>query len=429
MADIKEIADAVRSVSVRTDRFKTSKISICFAMPLKKETAAENALLPFILHHSCKHFPTMRELNRRLAMLYGASVGAGVIKSGEAQIMRLSISAVDDRFAADGEKLSSQCAELLFDMIFEPNFENGVFSKKDLDQEKRLMLERIDSELDDKRLYALTRCEEIMCENEAYGVNKFGTKELVGKITPESLYKAWQTMLKTAVIQINVIGSADIAEIERSFAGRISKIGRTQSVKLRTQFIQKAGEVKRITERMPIKQGKLVMGFRVDMSDAMENYGPFSVMNDVLGGGPYSRLFVNVREKMSLCYYCSSRLVRQKGVLFIQSGIETENKQKATDEIMNQLEIMKKGEFEQSELEASKMAIVDALNAYGDMPSDIDSWYTGQICLAQTYTPDEAIAWINAVTREQVKEMANKLTLDAVFMLEGTDKGEEKEGA
>lgn len=45
-------------------------------------------------------------------------------------------------------------------------------------------------------------------------------------------------------------------------------------------------------------------------------------MTDVFGGGPYSRLFMNVREKLSLCYYCSARLIRGKGIIVIQSGIE-----------------------------------------------------------------------------------------------------------
>lgn len=420
MAYIKETAKGVRLINEATDRFKTGKISICFAVPLTKETAAANAILPYLLHHSCKRYPTMEKLNRKLAMLYGASIGAGVVKSGETQIIILSANAIDDRFALEKESVCAQCAELLCDMIFEPNFENGTFTKSAVEQEKRLMLERIDSEMDNKRAYALRRCEEIMCENEAYGLSRYGSKEDVEKLTPDDIFTAWQKLLKTAKIQVVIVGNSDVEQIEKSISQRIEKIDRGQLVELKTQFVKTASEVKEKTEEMAVKQGKLVMGFRVNMSDAMEHYGPLTVMNDVFGGGPYSRLFLNVREKMSLCYYCSSMLVRQKGLMMLQSGIENENKQKAIDEILNQFEIMKKGEFTDDDFAASKMAITDALNSYKDMPSDITAWYTNQIAYDDIFTTEQATERINAVTREQVTECARLVTLDTVYMLEGT---------
>ncbi|MCR4925678.1 MAG: insulinase family protein [Clostridiales bacterium] len=427
MADIKEISKAVRLVSVPTDRFKTSKISICFALPLKEETVASNALLPYLLHHSCAKYPSMELINNHLAMLYGASIGASVLKAGESQIMRLSISAIDDRFSLDNESISAKCAQLLCDLIFEPNFENGTFSNADIEQEKRLMIERIDSEMDDKRAYALRKCEELMCADEPYGLSKYGTKEQVKKLTADDVFKAWQRMLKTAKIQINVIGNADLKKIEESFADNLKKIGREEPAVLSTKFIGKADKIKEKTEQMEIKQGKLVMGLRVDIKDAMEKYAELSVMNDVFGGGPYSRLFANVREKMSLCYYCSSRLVRQKGVIFIQSGIETENKEKAVKAILEQFEIMKKGEFSKEDFEASKKAIVDALNSYGDMPEDIDVWYTGQIIYDEIFSTKKAVEMINKVTVDEVTKAAQLVTLDTIFMLEGTGDSEEGE--
>ena len=81
----------------------------------------------------------------------------------------MSIGAIDDRFAIDGESVAESAVALLFDLIFEPKLENGMFTKADVDIEKRLLAERMMSEQDDKRVYAQLKCQELMCSEEAFG--------------------------------------------------------------------------------------------------------------------------------------------------------------------------------------------------------------------------------------------------------------------
>lgn len=421
--ETRQVAQGIRLCAAPTERFKTAKISVNMAMPLKKDTASLYAVLVYFLHRSCKKYPDMTKLNMRLAYLYGATISAGVTKIGEAQVLRLSLTSIDERFALDGESVTEKCMELLLDMIFEPNIIDGAFSEKDVSQEKRLMLEKIESERNDKRSYAKQRCEELMCENEVYGINRLGTAEDVEAITPEALYEAWRTLLKEAVVQINVVGTANADKIAASIKERLSDKDRDHIKLPETVIVRKAEKVREVTETMPINQGKLVMGMRVDYNP--DERAAFAIMCDVFGGGPYSRLFTNVREKMSLCYYCSARLNSDKGILLVQSGIETENKEKALSEIKNQFEIMKKGEFENEDLEASKKAYADALGGFGDTPEDYDYWCMTQMLRDKIITPAELAAQAEKVTREEVTCCANKVTLDTVYMLEGT--GEEEE--
>ncbi|MFR6298280.1 MAG: insulinase family protein [Acutalibacteraceae bacterium] len=157
------------------------------------------------------------------------------------------------------------------------------------------------------------------------------------------------------------------------------------------------------------------------MTDENDDFYSRRIMTDVFGGGPYSRLFMNVREKLSLCYYCSARLIRGKGIIVIQSGIEKENRQKVLDEINRQLDIMKNGEFSDEDFEASKKAICDAYRSFNDTPDALDIYYGTQLT-GDIVTPDEAIENFLAVTRDDVKKTACALSLDTVYMLAGTDK-------
>ena len=186
-------------------------------------------------------------------------------------------------------------------------------------------------------------------------------------------------------------------------------------------MLKNVSKEKHITEEMELSQSKLVMGFRTQISAGDEEAVAERLMCAVLGGTASSKLFNNVREKQSLCYYCSARLIRGKGIIVIQSGIEKENRQKVLDEINRQLDIMKNGEFSDEDFEASKKAICDAYRSFNDTPDALDIYYGTQLT-GDIVTPDEAIENFLAVTRDDVKKTACALSLDTVYMLAGTDK-------
>ena len=418
--------NGMRFCSVDTkSNFKPAIITASFALPLD-EKAAVNALLPGLLKRTCKKHPTLTDMNKHLASLYGAMVSAGVSKDGESQILTLRVTVLEDRFSLSDEKISEAAADLLLDLIFEPNLVDGKFGQEDVEREKRLMIEQIESELNDKRYYALKRCTQIMCENEVYALSRCGEIEDIKKIDCEAVTKAWKNMLETATVYIGVTGSMDAAPIEKRFTEKFSGIDRTNLAPLHTEFISAANEVRKVREELPVKQGKLVMGMRAGMVDDEDNYLAIKVMCDIFGGGVYSKLFNNVREKMSLCYYCSAGFNRSKGLIMIQSGIENENEQKATDAILKEFEDMKQGNFSDKDLESSIKALTN-LSLVNDTPEGLDRWYTGQMLDRDVITPEDYAEQISKVTREQVIAAAQNVTLDTVYMLAGTAAADEEE--
>lgn len=418
--EVHTIGDKIRLLRVQTNQTKTTCISLILLLPLRQNTA-ENTVLASFLSHSSEAFPTLSGLNARLEELYGAVFSGDVSKLGEGYRLRLSLTCISDALALDGERLSEEGLRLLLDQLLEPHCADGKFDEKQLATEIRLCAEDIESEINDKRAYALGQMLEIMCADEPYGIKKTDLLEGVRAVTPQSIYKTWRELLEQATVTVQVVGNVDFAPLETMLRERFAEIPRKPAA-IDTLFVECAEDVTEVTEEMTLNQSKLVLGLRTGMQNADDDFFAERIMVDVLGGGPYSRFFVHVREELSLCYYCSARLERRKGIVVIQSGVEYENKQAALDAILKQIEVMKRGEFTDEELTASKAALCDAYRGVNDTPEGIDAYYA-QFAGSTPQSPDEIVAGLESVTREQVVAAANRLTLDTVFFLAG--KGED----
>ena len=426
-------ARGVKLCLIPTDRFKTSIVSATLAMPLTGRIE-ERALLSSLLRRASDKYDDMTKMNRKLAELYGAVLSSGVEKIGEGQFVSFSLSSIDDRFAIDGQRISTQCVELLLELIFEPKLRNGVLSPEDVETEKRLFAEKIDSEFNDKKLYALDRTRQEMCKNEIYSIKRYGSKDRLLALTPEDVTAAWKEMLEKAMIQINVVGNCESDDISEKLKKRFENVDRSDLCVIRTQVITKAEKEKYFSESQSVKQGKLVIGMRSGMKDKDDDFYAFRVMTDMFGGGPYSKLFMNVREKMSLCYYCNARLNRIKGIIMVQSGIEQENEQKAVTAIKQQLNDMKNGVFTDEDLENSIKGISDAVLSANDLPETINAWYSGNYVSVddeERITPEQFVSNIRKVTAQQVREAAQRVSVDTIFMLrpngEGVDEDDDED--
>mgnify|MGYP004537442089 CR=1 FL=1 len=417
------IAEAVRFCSVKTDKFKTCRVNVSLAMPLDKDVSSR-AILPFMFQRRCAKYPDFTSFSRVLDELYGASVSAGVIKRGEAQILSFGLTAIDDRFALNGDKVALECMKLLLNMIFEPITDGESFPADIIEQEKRLLTEVIMNEQNDKRRYAMLKCEEAMFADEAYGINRLGTVDEVNALTPDAVYMAWRDVLERSTVQITMVSSMDPEPVAQLIESKFSRIDR-HPVKIETQFITGLPKPEYVTESMPLKQGKLVMGFRTGMRNEDDMMPAMRVAVDIFGGGTYSKLFSVVREKMSLCYYCSAGLFNSKGVVMVQSGIEDANEEKAKSEIVNQLSLTANGEFTDEDFTSSIKSLTDTILGSSDTPEEICSWYASQILRDKMKSPEEFAEEIKNVDREDVVRAAKTIMLDTVFMLKSNGEAEE----
>ncbi len=413
----RKICEGVTFGSITDDRFKIGRLSATLLVPLSRQTAAANALLSCVLTRSCRKYPDFTSLSRKLNSLYGAALYPSVRQMGDCQALTIAVSGLDDIYTLDGEAISAELADLLSSIIFDPNVNDGLFSEEDIEQERRQLIESIDSEYNDKRYYAIKRCIESMCSDELYSIGRFGSRQDVESLTNADVYSAWKRLLSEARVELTMLGSASPDKAYEGFSEYFGDKPRMITELVHMDIIP--GEVKYVSENQELSQSKLVMGFRCNFDEddraALEN----SLMSAVLGGTPTSKLFINVREKQSLCYYCVSRVDNNKGILLIDSGVETENIEKTKDAVLEQLELLKKGDISDEELINAKLAVKNSLMSSLDSLAALQNFYIGGIMRKNQLTPARAAEFTDGIPKERIIELANKVQLDTVFTLKG----------
>ena len=414
---IRRLTAGVESLTLPDTRFKTAQITVGMFLPLSRDTVEEYAILPRLLTRACAAYPDFTALNRRLNELYGASVTGSTMRVGEAQLLLFTAETTADRYALNGETVTASCAQLLCDMLFHPALENGVFRREDVETERRCLAEDVRAQINDKRWYARRRAEELLCPDEAYGIGQFGSAEVIEQLTPEQVTAAWRRMLRDATVRLILQDSEAMLQVEDAFLRGFSAVPDRAPAPCVTDTATHLPALRRCTERMAINQSKLVMGFRTDCAEPQEEVAATRLMNAVLGGTPSSLLFRNVREKLSLCYYCSSAYDRMKGLLLVQSGVDEANAVRAEEEILRQVEALAQGDFTDEDLEAARRCVVQSFEAVGDSQAATAAWYITQTLLPRQSDPEEVRRAMEAVDRAAVIRAAGRLRCECVYLL------------
>lgn len=416
-----EISKGVKLLCVNSDKFKTNCIKMDFYLPINEYFPAQNVLASF-MGHTSKKYNTVKTFNSKVEGMYDACFDVNISTVGETARIRFSMENLDDKFSLDGKSVSEEAVDFLVEILKNPNATENGFDEQNTLREIRFTLENLEAMKNDKRAYAVLRLRQLMCKDEAFGIDTEKLVEDVKKLDSKQLLDAYNNMLEVSNIVITACGSVDGEMLVEKFKAFADSIENRNPAALDAVFVTKADEIRYFKEEMDVNQAKLVIGLRAGMENSNDNYFAYRVMTDIFGGGPYSRLFLNVREKMSLCYYCGARLIREKGIILIQSGIEEENYEKALSEILNQLDIMKNGEFTDEDFNSSIIALCDAFKGVEDSPVAVCNFYSSQEADNEIISGEEFAKKIGAVTREQVIECAKRVTVDTVYLLKGEEK-------
>ena len=413
-----QLAGGVYLTYLPAKKFKTSLLSAQFVVPLGWETASANALLAAILRRGTAASPDMGALSARLDQLYGARIDVTIRKKGEAQCVGFVASLIDDGFALGGERLLEPAAALLGELICSPVTEDGHFVTDYFESEKTNLIDAIRSILNDKRAYADSRLLQEMCTGEPYGVPRLGNEQIAAALYPQLVYDAYRELIASSRLEIVYSGSAERARVEDALRPALADLPRKDAGPAPALVPHPRPEGPRfLTERLDVTQGKLGMGF----SCGSEDDTALLVGNTLFGGSSNSKLFLNVREKLSLCYYASSLFHRQKGLITVSSGIEFEDYQKAHDEICAQLSAVQEGRLEDWELEAAKSTLLNAYASMGDSQGKLENFYLGQAATGRDESPEDLAEKVRSVTPERIFQAMRTVELDTVYFLQGKE--------
>ena len=411
------IKENINLYYVPTKKFKTTAFSIYIHRPLTREETTLNSLLTMVLRRACPGFEDTQALSRHLDNLYGAVFSSAVRKKGERQLICANFQFINDKFLDEDIDIFDEILKLSESAVLKQESFNEEYNN----QEKENLKQQILSVINDKRSYASKRCTEIMCKDEAYGVSKLGYIEDLDSIDKNALLKHYKNVILKSPVDIFVNGDVNIESVTEKVRKMFENYTVEYAVPAPSDVKREAVDVKKVTEEQQIVQGKLSIGFRTNVYVNDEDYPAMMMYNSILGCGIFSKLFNNVREKLSLCYYASSSVDYLKGLMFINSGIEVSNFQKAYDEILVQMEDIKNGNISDMEMSAAVLGTVNSINSTSDNPFILDDYYLGRIIADKMVTLEEIADNIKSVTKEEVMKVAEKIQLDTVYFLKGCE--------
>ncbi|AAP10711.1 MULTISPECIES: EF-P 5-aminopentanol modification-associated protein YfmF [Bacillus] len=404
---------------IPTDKYKTNTFVFRFKAPLNEETVTERALLPYVLQSATEKLPSVIRLRQYLEELYGSSLAVDVSKKGEDHIISIYVDIANEVYLHDAPPLFEKALSMLSDIVLHPATEGNGFLSSIVESEKRALLQRIEATYDDKMRYANERLIEEMCKVEPYRLSANGKKESVMSITNESLYQYYQKVLAEDEMDLYIIG--DISENAVDLVSKYFSIS-TRPVRERNVLLHRRNnEEKEVVEKQELKQSKLHIGYRTFVTYKDEDYFALQLFNGLFGGFSHSKLFVNVREKNSLAYYAASRFESHKGLLFVMSGIEAKNYEKAVEIIKEQMLAMQNGEFSEEEIHQTKSVIQNQILEAIDTPRGfVEMLYHG-IISDRTRPVEEWLTGIESVTKEEIVKVAKNIELDTIYFLQGTE--------
>ncbi len=415
-----QISDTIGYHEIIDPKFKTNTIKIRMMLPLDPNRAAAYALGTSLLFTSTRKYPSIAAFSRKMNRLYGAHASMDTSKLGDFQTITMNFSALHNRYALEQEDILGELLTIMTDCLFDPNLEDGGFTQKEYAIKVKDLLDTIDAEINNKRGYALRQASRLAYKDEPVSYCCYGTREDVLALTPRIAYEAYQELLHTAVIEIFFVGPEKQPRIAEVLSKAFAQVERCPK-KIDSYVTPSPLKPEPVTqvEQMNVAQCKMVLAFKTDRSD----YYTLNFMSFLYGATPFSLLFTNVREKMSLCYYCNSSYSDSKQTLFVDCGVEKSNIETAKAEILHQLETVRKGEFSDELLENTRTTINNTLLGIGDTPSSHMRWYFSEMTRNSSRTPQQVAEIYQAVTREQIMEAAASMKLDCIYIMEAT--GEE----
>lgn len=418
----RKIADGVYFSSITDKRYKKNLISVAFSTQLSEDTATENVIVPVLLTKCNSKLPTYKAFNNKMSRLYASGIGGTAGRQYDLQTISFGAYYLDDIYALSREKMTGIMTDILIDCLTSPVTENGVFSEKFVELEKKTVIDNIETAINDKRSYAIERAMKTICKGEPASVCSYGTVEKAKLITPDSAYKAYRRMLETMPCEIICTGCSDFEGVAEKFAAAFEKAGRHDIENTTIALSPVKTQTEEVTERLTVNQSKLVIGFKSHSDDD----AALVLLQKIFGGTTSSKLFRNVREKMSLCYYCSAARNDLKGIMLVNSGVENENIEKAKEAVIDQLEEIKNGNFTNEDINFAEMAIKNDFKSVADSAGNVSNWYFDCIRKNDIVTPEEKLGRYLGVSKERIIAAAKSMVLDSVYVLTGNENREKE---
>lgn len=421
-----EIKKGMTLHHIDTEKFKTNLIAIFLSTTLTRENVTKNAVLSSVLRRGSRNLQTQEEISKKMEEMYGAEYNCGLDKIGKNHVLKFYIESVNDEFIPQStSNMLKSSIEILTELILNPLIENNGFKQEYVEQEKENVKQIIEAKKDNKAKYAAFRCIEEMYKDQPAGLYKFGYVEDLDEINAKDLYEYYTQLIDECKIDIFISGNLSNANVEKIIDNNENiKNLQERDAKYTVNKTEKRygiEKARKVEESMEVTQGKIVIGYDVEVDEDMERNENLRyigmVYNSVLGGSANSKLFQNVREKESLAYTTGSSYAYLNSNIFVNAGIDIENFDKTLDIINKQIEDMKNGYFTDEDIDNVKKIIVSNINSIDDEQDTEIIYFLGQALSGTNVSLEEYVQKICEVTKEQIQDFAKKVKINTIYFL------------
>ena len=402
---------------INTDKFKTISMRINFKRKTEKEEITKRNLLTRVLLESNEYYKTSRLIEIETEKLYGLMLRSSATISGNYSVMSFESSFLNEEYT--DTKMIEKSMEFILSFIFNPDIEEKKFNEKNFNICKEALKQEIECLKENPSRYGMHKMLELMDPDAPYSISADGNLEELEKITRENLYEYYKQIVKSDLIDIFIIGDFNEQNIKNIINEKfkINTLKKpSQSHYVNHKKINK--KIKTKTEKMELEQSKLYVGCKLENLTPFEQKYVMNIYSFILGGSPNSRLFMNLREKNSLCYSVNSTYQPVFNLLTIKAGIDAENFKKSITLIKQEMKNIEKGEFEPEEIQAGIITYKNTFKEVEDSAFSILNAYTS--CEYLNYDPiEKRIKEIEKVDKEAIIKVAKKIHIDTIFLLEG----------
>lgn len=387
----------------------------------KKEITYRNMIINVLCESTAK-YPTKRLMNIETEELYDLCYRGMNYISGKYNVMGFDVTFLNEEYTEKG--MLEKSVKFLSELVFKPNItkkRNGIcFDEENFTIAHNILKNNILAQKENPDGYSKIRMLENMEPDSYISYRSAGYLDDLQKIDSRNLYKYYESILNSDIIDIFVIGDVNEKQVRKVIEQNFINI-KTLKKPVDSHFIRPKKTrliPKKIIEKQKINQSKLCLGFKIDKMTDFELRYVLNVYSYILGGGPDSKLFKTVREKNSLCYYISSSGLPLNSILTITAGINKKDFNNAVSLIKKEVLNMKKGKFNDEDIIKAKITYINSLKELEDNPQSLLSLYAGIEYLKSDDLKQRFIK-INKVTKANVIKLASKIHLDTIYLLEG----------
>lgn len=411
------VASGVNITCMPNEKFKRNRISINFILPNTKENATKYALLPGLLERAYRDYPDMRQFSRKLARMYSAQATVAGFVVGANRVVRFSVQGIKNEYCINGEDLLAQMSDVLLGLIFRPCVQDGAFNAEWLEIEKFKLKEEIQGEINEKRSYCVKSARRKFFGDSVNGVERLGYIEEIDGITPRQLYDCYQNLLRTARVEIFITAGNGQEKAKEKLIQAFSHERENVASILPVQLQPATREPQIYSETVDAVQGKVCLVYTTKRLLTEEERYYMLIAGALYGGTANSRLFKNVREKKSLCYYCAAAFNGFTSSMTVDSGVEHHNIDVTVDAVREELSRLINGDITDDEIQQTKLVIKNSLQSNYDAVHGLEAWYLNEAMRGSDLSPEQVMDKVDAVTAQNIKDVLSLLNLNVVYSL------------